>query len=247
MILQSPLIKRLGSTLRPFSGVLLGGIVGIPLGLYGVALGGLTGFLVDQTLIRAREKRLPPEGHSMVVLARYCSTAGDLPHGLLRDGLAVLADAGRLSPLRRVSLSRGTWQLPVLTAEAQGAVERLRASLQDHHLDRLCAAFRRAASDREVDDVRASEILGWLHGADAEVAPGEVRHATTLLGISPDAPVQEAKRAYRRLAAQFHPDATYGLTETQQLEAAEAFRRIQEAYETFVAFRGTSDTTGTNR
>ncbi len=241
MILQSPFIRRIGTTMRPFRGVILGGLAGIPLGLYGVALGGLTGFLVDQTLVRGREKRLPPPVRSLVVLVRYCGSAADLPHGLLRDTLAVLVDAGVISPARRISVPRGTWQLPVLTGEAQAAAERLRISIDEAQARRLCAAFRTAASEGEIDELKASEILGWLHGADTDSAAGEISHAVTLLGISADAPVGDAKRAYRRLAAQFHPDATYGLTETQQREAAEAFRRIQEAYETYVAFRAAAD------
>mgnify|MGYP006273229371 CR=1 FL=1 len=241
MILQSPFIRRIGTTLRPFRGVILGGLAGIPLGLYGVALGGLTGFLVDQTLVRGREKRLPPPVRGLVVLVRYCGSAADLPGGLLRDTIAVLIDAVLISPDRRISVPRGAWQLPVLTGEAQAAAERLRTSLDEAQTNRLCAAFRAAASDAEIDELKASEIIGWLHGADADSAPGEISHAAALLGIPGDAPVEDAKRAYRRLAAQFHPDATYELTETQQREAAEAFRRIQEAYETYVAFRAAAD------
>ncbi len=51
-----------------------------------------------------------------------------------------------------------------------------------------------------------------------------------ILGISRDAPEKEIKRAYRRLAKQYHPDTYKG----DKKEAEEKFKEISEAYEVLV-------------
>lgn len=58
--------------------------------------------------------------------------------------------------------------------------------------------------------------------------------AYAVLGLQPDAPVEEIKRAYRKLSIEFHPDsiASKGLPEEFTTFAAEKFRAIQAAYDT---------------
>jgi DnaJ like chaperone protein len=51
------------------------------------------------------------------------------------------------------------------------------------------------------------------------------------LGVAPDAGQDEIRQAYRRLAAQYHPDKAAHLGEELRLLAEKKFKAIQEAYE----------------
>lgn len=51
-----------------------------------------------------------------------------------------------------------------------------------------------------------------------------------ILGLKPGCSREEAKKVYRKLAAQFHPDGTGGLSEEQKAAAEAAFIKIKEAY-----------------
>ncbi|MDJ0721924.1 MAG: DnaJ domain-containing protein [Desulfobacterales bacterium] len=53
-----------------------------------------------------------------------------------------------------------------------------------------------------------------------------------VLGVGPDASQQEIRRAYRRLAAQYHPDKVAHLGEEIRRLADAKFKTIQSAYET---------------
>jgi len=46
-----------------------------------------------------------------------------------------------------------------------------------------------------------------------------------ILGVSPEAPPEEVKKAYRQLALKFHPDRNPG-----DRQAEERFKEISEAY-----------------
>jgi len=68
--------------------------------------------------------------------------------------------------------------------------------------------------------------------ADAARQEGELdERACMLLGVPQNADRAEVRRAYRRLAAEFHPDGTVVLEAHQRREAEEAFIRIRDAYE----------------
>ncbi|MDC7248279.1 MAG: TerB family tellurite resistance protein [Sphaerochaetaceae bacterium] len=64
--------------------------------------------------------------------------------------------------------------------------------------------------------------------------------AYSVLNLTPDASVEEIKKAYRKLSIEFHPDtvASKGLPEEFTRFATEKFRAIQEAYETIKTERG---------
>jgi len=57
------------------------------------------------------------------------------------------------------------------------------------------------------------------------------RDPYTVLEIKPDASIEEIKAAYRRLAAQYHPDKVQHLGREIQEMAEMRFKEIQQAYE----------------
>ena len=60
------------------------------------------------------------------------------------------------------------------------------------------------------------------------------QHADAVLGLTPNASVEEIKKAYRKLSIDFHPDsvASKGLPEEFTTFATDKFRQIQDAYDT---------------
>ena len=57
------------------------------------------------------------------------------------------------------------------------------------------------------------------------------RDPYTILGVAPGASREEIKSAYRRLAAQYHPDKVQHLGEEFQKMAEARFKEIQQAYD----------------
>ncbi len=85
--------------------------------------------------------------------------------------------------------------------------------------------------------VKPSEYLAdllqnpiYLHKADNQ----EIEKAYLLLGIASDSTLDEIKSAHRSLVALYHPDTLTDLNEEQKKIAAEAFLRIQAAYENII-------------
>ena len=58
-----------------------------------------------------------------------------------------------------------------------------------------------------------------------------MQQAYTTLGLTVNATDDEIKKAYRRMAMQYHPDRHVNASETDQKCAAEKFRAVQKAYE----------------
>ena len=67
-----------------------------------------------------------------------------------------------------------------------------------------------------------------------------VETSYTVLGVSSDASDAEVKKAYRRLAREYHPDvvANKGMGEDFQKFAAEKMRAINAAYDQIKEARG---------
>jgi DnaJ like chaperone protein len=62
--------------------------------------------------------------------------------------------------------------------------------------------------------------------------------AYSVLGLSPDASNEEIKKAYKKMAVQYHPDKVSYLGEDVQQDAKEKFQKINEAYENLKKQRG---------
>jgi DnaJ-domain-containing protein 1 len=77
------------------------------------------------------------------------------------------------------------------------------------------------------------EVFASLDPGDCEV-----------LGVSTVADIYEIRRAYRRLAAQFHPDTMTELSEVQRHEAEAVFVRVHDAYERLCSQIGAPDQRG---
>ncbi|AEI66476.1 DnaJ domain-containing protein [Corallococcus macrosporus] len=95
-------------------------------------------------------------------------------------------------------------------------------------------------SEREVLR-RVAEGLG-LSEADEQaiiaqhLGAGDAHY--TALGLTPDATDVEVKRAFRQLAAEFHPDKSAHLGRQAAEQAARRFQEIRDAYEELRRLRG---------
>ncbi len=88
------------------------------------------------------------------------------------------------------------------------------------------------------DGGRTHRTDGAADGRQAHSAESErraPRNAYEILGVAPDAGRDEIKAAYRRLAAQYHPDKVQHLGREFQELAAARFREIQQAYDELMA------------
>jgi DnaJ like chaperone protein len=109
-------------------------------------------------------------------------------------------------------------------AAADGVIN----SAEEQLISQAARIFR--ISDALLDSIRRR----CCHGI------GTSKHAYAVLGLAPDASVEEIKKAYRKLSIEFHPDtvASKGLPEEFTVFATEKFRAIQEAYDALKTERG---------
>ncbi len=101
------------------------------------------------------------------------------------------------------------------------------------------------AGDGAVDAREWAEHVAQRLGVNPHVVVSAARRtgrlderACMLLGVPQDADTEQVKRAYRRLAAQFHPDGARALEAHQRRQTEEAFIRIRRAYEQLMAELG---------
>ena len=81
----------------------------------------------------------------------------------------------------------------------------------------------------------SGETAGEGHQRSADDNRREPRDPYAVLGIAPGADRDEIKAAYRRMAAQYHPDKVQHLGREFQELAEKRFREIQQAYDELIA------------
>ena len=94
------------------------------------------------------------------------------------------------------------------------------------------AAARALSEDPGGEAAAILEAAGIAEPFAAFAAAPETAAADrAILGISPGATIDDIKRVYHKLAAQFHPDGGRHLSEKQKEITEEAFIKIKDAYE----------------
>lgn len=275
--LSTPAFRRFGRVIRRYVGVLIGALIGLVggLGLFGVVLGGVIGFLVDELRSRQQDWRAvdrfyrsgDPESMDgrTVWLAGVTALAGSvLAAG--RPGRSI-PRVGRALIRRRVV---DTFDLPNFEGELlehmvdrffltdRPAVEGVCGALKDVIPDAasrevvVLALYRVApgVGERISDDqdalirsfARLLELSEERFNVLRRASVPSDDEAYRILGVSEETDTEEIRRVYRRLAAQFHPDAGSELDGEQLRQTEEAFIRIQNAYQ-----RVMSDRSGRSR
>jgi hypothetical protein len=240
-------------------GTLVGILVGAAAGWYTAAVGLLVGLLVDQVLERLRyEKRLAAylrspeasvpietnEGDSALAGIAFWLTSFDggmtaKQADLLRSGLV---PEGSLSD----KVSRDARQLIDAVYEQRSVLDgpRLAASIatlpyaaKTERFRLLCDIAAADPAGYSENDAEAMEAVGdalGLKPSDLSSARIErdlaLREAYRVLGLDLEADEAMAKAVFRKLAAQFHPDANTDLSEERRKRAEESFVKIDGAY-----------------
>ena len=87
------------------------------------------------------------------------------------------------------------------------------------------AATREANEKRDFSGYHESAHYGWAGSGDGSRSRDEMR-ALELFGLDPDASFEDAKKAWRKVAKETHPDVNPG-----NADAAKAFQAGQAAYD----------------
>lgn len=241
-----------------FWGKLAGLLIGSLAGIYGAVLGLLIGHLVDEILAERRRRnetvaflRGAPGDGSAAAESQLVAIVG-MAFAIARlGGAPTVAQIEHIRRLldRRFDLSKRERYL--VRSAIREAFRRPEAVdpvglAASHQWNRELALFlvsllvRIAMDDqtglspeREAVILRICETIGVSEADFVDLSGPEsesVDESYRLLGLEPGTPMDEVRRVYRRLAAQFHPDAAADLGEERQKQAEEAFKKIQAAY-----------------
>ena len=131
------------------------------------------------------------------------------------------AECGRATNVLRMFL-----EIQVQAASADGAIHPEERRLLVH------VALRLGFS--EAIYIEIERLVGAASGAESASRTGPtLEDAYATLGVAPDAPDAEVKRAYRRLMSRHHPDklASKGLPEEMMKAATERTQQIKAAWD----------------
>lgn len=242
--------------MRSYWGTLAGLSIGALGGVAGALFGALIGLLVDLVAVELRAHRatirfLDAEGVP-AWLPRPVPLAGQLL-GYLRTGQGIPDDrevdavADRMRSVYPDRFSRRLVERMILAAAdhawpgAQRFAELVRSETEIEERELVASAVwdaLRLTGSAGRARCRMHEIAKAV-GLDEGFISRELvvtslldAEACAVLGVPRDATQTEVRSAYRRLAAQFHPDTAGSLSEEQVHATEQAFKRIQAAYET---------------
>ncbi len=164
----------------------------------------------------------------------------------LRRNQAADDDTLRRALLRAMSSRRlhGEVLMRDFRVDAKLVAEALRAQLLDRltRVERLGDAtvtFRlRATLPRGADPEEALGTCEFLHGRRRarEGAVDPIREqALVVLGLAARASLEDARRAYRQLVRELHPDLIQGLSDAERVRLGKRMREVNEAYRSLSA------------
>jgi DnaJ-domain-containing protein 1 len=239
------------------AGLTVGALGGVGGALFGLVMGGLCDLVLVEHRAGRAALRFLDRGDRPTWLPAIVVLTGALhghlqPHAGGVDSGALERITTRLRPLYPDRWAHRAIERMILTAAAHewiGAdrftalVREQRTELRELLFATVWAALRASESAAGVRDTvhdlarRAGIDEGFIQ---RELVVRELLDpdACAVLGIPRDADQDAAHAAYRRLAAQFHPDTAAFLSDTQRRATEHAFKRVQAAYDTV---RATAD------
>lgn len=212
-------------------------------GGWGIVIGLMTGFFVETIIHRNQEvKKLagilnrPAASSPIVEPFEGAALVAELTWFCVGSEYAAADALTRTFP----ECSGTDWEI---LCRAAGSIESINADLV---AECLAAGLRKAD-----DSVRSERIFNLLSAVEygwrdeRGTRPSEYiasllsytpvtteyEKACILLGVSVTADMNEVKKAWRKLAALYHPDTTGALSLEQQKACEDMFRRCQTAYE----------------
>lgn len=227
--------------------ILICTLAGCAGGGWGIVIGVMTGFFAETIIHRNQEithlagllknpatkmsVSEPFEGAALIAeLTWYCAGSE----------YAAAAALKRTFP----EYSETAWEL---LCRAAGSIEAINADLVAECL----AAVLKKAGDKELSErifkLLSSVEFGWRDERGTRPSEyiasllsytpvtSEYEKACMLLGVSVSADMNEIKKAWRKLAALYHPDTTGALSPEQQRACGDMFRRVQAAYDLITA------------